>query len=113
MIRKLGINHQLTCFYIPQQNGVVERKHRHLLEVARALMAQSGLPLKYWGEAVKTSAYLINRMPGSGLDGKTPFFLLQGSDPKYDHLRVFGCLCFATINTSKTKFDAKPYEESL
>lgn len=68
-------------------------------------MSQSGLPLKYWGEAIKTSAYLINRMPSKKIGRKTPFFLLQGSDPQYDHLRVFGCLCFATNNENKTKFE--------
>lgn len=47
MIKKLGINHQLTCVHTPQQNRIVERKHKHLLEMARALMSQFGLPLKY------------------------------------------------------------------
>lgn len=57
---KKGIVNQTTCSYTPQQNGIVERKHRHLLETARALLFQSKVPAKYWGECVICAAYLIN-----------------------------------------------------
>ena len=65
------IIHQTSCVNTPQQNGVAERKHRHLLNVARGLLFQANLPKRFWGEAIFTSAYLINRTPTPLLQGQT------------------------------------------
>ena len=59
--QKLGIHHQSSCAYTPQQNGVMERKHRHIVENGLTLLAQASLPLKYWDEAYRTSVYIHNR----------------------------------------------------
>ena len=58
-----GIVHQSSCIDTLQQNGVAERKNRHLLEVARSLMFTTHVPKIFRGEAVLTATYLINRMP--------------------------------------------------
>ncbi|KAA0026171.1 Beta-galactosidase [Cucumis melo var. makuwa] len=58
-----GIVHQTSCAYTPQQNGVAERKNRHLVEVARSLMLSTSLPSYLWGDAILTVVHLINRMP--------------------------------------------------
>ena len=60
LFRELGIEHQRSCRDTPQQNGVVERKRKHLLETARALYFQSHVPSQFWGECVLCTAYIIN-----------------------------------------------------
>ncbi|RVW17952.1 Retrovirus-related Pol polyprotein from transposon RE1 [Vitis vinifera] len=90
-----GIIHQTTCSNTPQQNGVAERKNRHLLEVVRASLIAAKTPISYWGEAITSAAYLINRVHSSSINFQTPLQALTNVivAPTVPNLppHVFGC----------------------
>jgi histone deacetylase 1/2 len=108
--QRTGISHRVSCPHTSQQNGVVERKHRHLVETGLALLAHSSLPLRYWDEAFLTACYLINRMPTPVLHKDTPIHRLLDIQPNYDFLRIFGCACWPSLrkyNSHKLEFRSK------
>ena len=103
-----GTVHQSSCTDTPQQNGVAERKHRHIVETARSMLLSGGVPSDFWGEAVITSAYLINRIPTAHNSGKSPYAALFNHTPDYTHLRVFGCTCFVLRpHVERTKLSSR------
>ncbi|KAE8723908.1 hypothetical protein F3Y22_tig00011547pilonHSYRG00026 [Hibiscus syriacus] len=106
-----GIKHRVTCPHTSQQNGVVERKHQHIIDTSLTLLAQSAIPFKYWSYVVLIAVYLINRLPADLLGGISPFEKLYGKKPDYQFLRVFGCQCFPCLrpfNRHKFDFMSKP-----
>ncbi|KAJ4757139.1 hypothetical protein LUZ62_067514 [Rhynchospora pubera] len=87
------ITHQTTCPYTPQQNGLSERRHRHIVELSLSTMSAAALPLNLWDEVFSSIVYLINRLPSSATS-TIPYTTLFSKQPDYSLLRVLGCLCF-------------------
>ncbi|KAB2602155.1 hypothetical protein D8674_003160 [Pyrus ussuriensis x Pyrus communis] len=85
-----GIQRQLTMSYTPQQNGVSERKNITVVEMAKTMLHEKGMPYQFWAEAVHTAVYLLNRCPTKALDKKTPFESYSGRKPGIAHLKIFG-----------------------
>ncbi|KAK7245636.1 hypothetical protein RIF29_40484 [Crotalaria pallida] len=107
-LNQKGILSQRSCPYTPQQNGVAERKNRHLLDVVRTLSLESSVPPRFWVEALSTAVYLINRLPSQTLDLDTPYFRLHHQHPSYEHLHTFGCVCFVHLpNHERHKLSAQ------
>jgi hypothetical protein len=68
-----GVQRHYFAPYSPQQNGVVERCNQTVVGMARALLKQRGMPAIFWGEAVVTAVYILNRSPTKALNGRTPY----------------------------------------
>lgn len=87
---------------------MVERKHQHILNVARALMFQSHLSLQYWGDSVLTAVFIINRLPTPLLNDKSPYEMLTAKKVDYEGLKVFGCLAYcSTSSKNRNKFQPR------
>lgn len=75
-----GIQRHISCPYTPEQNGVAEWKHRHIVETGLILIFNANLPIFLWVEAFMTAVFLINRMPTSTLKMASPFTKLFGQN---------------------------------
>ncbi|XP_075096529.1 uncharacterized protein LOC142174603 [Nicotiana tabacum] len=89
---------------ILKKNGVAERRHKHILNVARTLRFQASIPLRLRGECVIIAIYLRNRLSASILKGKAPYEVLHGALSSLTHLRVFGCLGYVLEVRRTDKF---------
>ncbi|EZA62840.1 Copia protein [Ooceraea biroi] len=85
---KEGIEHQKTVPYNPESNGKVERGNRVILERARTLLYESGLPLRFWAEAVAYVTHAVNVSPRKNKD-RTPYEIWSGKVPNISYLRIF------------------------
>nr|GFA84087.1 integrase, catalytic region, zinc finger, CCHC-type, peptidase aspartic, catalytic [Tanacetum cinerariifolium] len=90
----VGISHQMSSVRTPQQNGVVERRNRTLVEAARTMLIFSRAPLFLWAEAIVTACFTQNRSIIHRRFNKTPYELINGRKPDISYLHVFGALCY-------------------
>ena len=105
-IRQNDILHQSSCVDTPSQNGIAERKNRHLLEIARALLFQMKVPEQFWADAVSTTCFLINHMPSTVLVGNMPYSVLFSNKSLFPvEPKVFGITCY--VRPSISKLDPK------
>jgi transposase InsO family protein len=88
-----GIARQLTIPYTPQQNGVAERRNRTLFDMVRSMMAQANLPISFWGDALLTAAYILNRVPSKSVSS-TPYKLWNGVEPNLGYFHPRGCAAY-------------------
>ena len=102
-LKSEGVRHELTVPKTPQQNGVVERLNRTLVEIVRTMMIESKLDQRFWGEALSTVVYLRNRSPTKVVEGMTPFEALYGKKPNVKHLRAFVCVSYPLIMKDERK----------
>ena len=69
-----------------------------MMEMARSILKHMHMPNYLWGEAIRHSTYLLNRVATRALKEKTPYEGFRGRKPSVDHLRVFGCIAYAKID---------------
>jgi transposase InsO family protein len=97
-----GIMHEITAPYTPQHNGLCERRNRTIMDMTRCMLKEKQLPKEFWGEAVTTACYVLNKCPTKRLN-KVPEAVWNDSTPSVKHLRVFGSLCYRHIPDQRRK----------
>ncbi|GKC59578.1 retrovirus-related pol polyprotein from transposon TNT 1-94, partial [Tanacetum coccineum] len=102
---KVGISHETSVARSPQQNGVVERRNRTLIEAACTMLIYAKAPLFLWAEAVATTCYTQNHSIIRLHHGKTPYDLLHDKLPDLSFFHVFGALCYPKNDSENLDFD--------
>jgi hypothetical protein len=90
----------LSCPYTSAQNGKAELVLRTLNNSMHTLLLHASMPASYWAEALATACYLLNRRPSSAIHSEIPFTHLYRKSPSYDHLRIFGYLCYPNLQAT-------------
>lgn len=110
-LKTQGVVHKMGCPHTHEQNGLAERKIRHVVETWLTLLANAHLPLHFWDEAFYTATCLINKLPTPIRSYKTPYELLFHKTPYYLSFKVFRCSCFPLLKPyNKHKMDFKSME---
>nr|GEV10427.1 hypothetical protein [Tanacetum cinerariifolium] len=89
-----GIDHQTSVARIHEQNGVVERRNRTLVEAARTMLSATKVPLFFWAEAIATTCFTQNRSLVIPRHEKTPYHIINNRKPSIKFFHIFGSLCY-------------------
>jgi len=107
-LKEHGIQRKYSCSYSPQQDGVVERKYRHITKIANAMLNEKNLPNYFWAETRAIAIYIMNRTPTTIVHGMTLEEKFTGKKPDVSHLRVFDYITHVHVpNEKKSKLDPK------
>ncbi|UYV63101.1 hypothetical protein LAZ67_2003141 [Cordylochernes scorpioides] len=101
---------QLTVRRTPQQNGTAERMNQTLLNTARCILLESGIPISFWADAVNTACYLRNKCSSKAISNKIPEEMWTERSVKIEHFRVFGCQTWTYNDQRRSKFDSRSRE---
>jgi len=105
LLNTYGITHSLTCPHTHQQNGSVERKHRHIVDTDLALIVAACLPLRFWGEVFSSVVFTINILSTPVLHNLSLYEMLFSQKPNYTS-KSFGCACYPLLRPyNQHKFD--------
>ena len=104
-LSKHGLLHHSSCVDSSQQNGILERKNRHLLEVGCSLLFTVDVPKKFWGDVILTTCFLINRQPYKILQFQTSISVLNKCFPQS---RIFSELDFCVFGWTSFVHNLSP-----
>ena len=103
-LEQICIQFRHPCIYTHQQNGRVERKYQHIVEMDLTLLAQATMPLSFLWKAFSTTTFLINHLPNPTLSYLSPIEAFFHQKPNFQFLKTFGCACYPHLrpyNNSK------------
>ena len=105
---EFGIKHQFSAKYTPQSNGLVERKNRILIDMARSMLSEYNVSQSFWAEVINMACYCSNGLYCHSLKEKTPYELLNDRKPNIAYFWVFSCKCYILKKGTRLgKFDKK------
>ncbi|GKE75814.1 retrovirus-related pol polyprotein from transposon TNT 1-94, partial [Tanacetum coccineum] len=108
---KEDIRHETSTARTPEQNGIVERRNRTLVEAARTMLSAAKVPLFFWAEAIATTCFIQNRSLVIPQHEKTPYHIINARKPSVKFFYIFGSLCYIikdgeNLDKMKEKGDA-------
>ena len=110
-LAKRGITHETSTADAQWQNGLAERAHRTIMEMALSMLHHSRMGRRWWAEAINTAVTIINQLPDSTNTTKPPVEAMTGHKPDLSKTKVFGCKCFLLMRKpdSRDKLAPKAY----